>query len=190
MPEGDLTGVVRGKWGFDDWEGPASTSRAASPANGRWRPATSRPWWWAARIRCTSKAKARFALTRWRKQAAGGSPLKLAWKSSKPEQLEVTVPMKDAAPGPVTMEIHQFGLDEPDKLPLKAYAEAASLDRLTLSAGDDEAVLKGNRLDEVAKAELDGIKLTPAALSRVQDFDQLAMSAAATHRQPGTGETL
>jgi hypothetical protein len=120
-------------------------------------------------------------------EVAGGSPLKLAWKSSKPGALEVTVPLKDAAPGLVTIDIHQFGLNEPDKLPLKAYAEAASLDRLTLSAGDEEVVLKGKRLDEVATAELDGIKLTPAALNRVQDFDQLAMSASATtaNLEPG-----
>ena len=76
---------------------------------------------------------------------------------------------------------------KPDKLPLKAYAEAASLDRLTLSAGDAVALLKGNRLDEVANAELDGITLTPSALNRVQDFDQLAMSAAAStaNLEPG-----
>ena len=69
------------------------------------------------------------------------------------------MPLKDAAPGPVTLEIFHFGLEKPDKLPLKAYAEAASLDRLTLSVGDAEALLKGNRLDEVATAELDGITL-------------------------------
>ena len=40
---------------------------------------------------------------------------------------------------------------------MTAFADAASLDRLTLSAGDPVALLKGTRLDEVAKAELDGI---------------------------------
>ena len=35
---------------------------------------------------------------------------------------------------------------------MKAYAEAAALDRLTLSAGDQVAQLRGKRLDEVAKA--------------------------------------
>ena len=106
---------------------------------------------------------------------AGGEPVKLTWKSPKPGSMEVSVPMKDAAPGPVTLEIHQFGLKKPQSLALTAYAEAASLDRLTLSAGDQVAVLKGNRLDEVAKADLEGITLKPATLSRVQDFDQLAM---------------
>jgi hypothetical protein len=44
---------------------------------------------------------------------------------------------------------------------VKAYAEAASLDRLTLSAGDSDATLKGTRLDEVAKVTLNGITWTP-----------------------------
>jgi hypothetical protein len=85
--------------------------------------------------------------------------------------------MKDAAPGPVSLEIYQFGLEKPDPLPMVAYAEAAALDRLTLSAGDTVALLKGNRLDEVAKVSLGGITWTPSALSRVQDYDQLAMNA-------------
>jgi hypothetical protein len=91
--------------------------------------------------------------------------------------MEVSVPMKDAAPGPVTLDIYQYGLEKPQSLPLTAYAEAASLDRLTVSAGDQVALLRGNRLDEVAKADLEGIVLKPSTLKRVQDFDQLAMKA-------------
>jgi hypothetical protein len=37
------------------------------------------------------------------------------------------------------------------------------------------AILKGKRLDEVANASIQGITLKPDALSRVADFDQLAM---------------
>jgi hypothetical protein len=85
--------------------------------------------------------------------------------------------MKDAAPGPVSLEIYQFGLEKPDPLPMVAYTEAAALDRLTLSAGDAVALLKGNRLDEVAKVSLGGITWTPATLTRVQEMDQLAMNA-------------
>ena len=63
---------------------------------------------------------------------------------------------------------------------MTAFADAASLDRLTLSAGDSDGLLKGTRLDEVARAELDGIALTPLTLSRVEDHDQLLMKAAAS----------
>jgi hypothetical protein len=86
--------------------------------------------------------------------------------------------MKDASPGPVTINIFQFGLEKPDTLKLNAYAEAASLDRLTLSAGDAEALLKGTRLDEVAKVTVAGVTWTPGTLTREEDVDNLKLSAA------------
>jgi hypothetical protein len=180
LPEAELTGEVRGKWGFDDWEGPRFHLHAAQP--GRWIVAPSDLSALIVGREDTLHLEGNSSLCvdqidQVEQKPANSVPLKLAWKSPKPESLEITVPMKDAAPGPVTLEITQFGLKKPDRLILTAYQEAASLDRLTLNVGDTMAMLKGTRLDEVAKAELAGVTLTPAALSRVQDFDQLAMSA-------------
>jgi hypothetical protein len=110
-------------------------------------------------------------------KSGGGKPLKLEWTSAKPENLEMSVPMKEAAPGVVDLEIYQYGLEKPQILKLKSYTEAASLERLTLSAGDLKATMLGTRLDEVAKATLEGIELKPAVLSRVQDKDELEMAA-------------
>jgi hypothetical protein len=166
LPEGELTGVLRGKWGFDDWEGPRFHLRAALP--GKW---TVAPGDQSALVvgcedtlriagdnaLCVDRVSIRVA-----DQAPTGSLLKLAWKAPMPEQLEVTVPMKDASPGPVTLEIYQFGLEKPDRLPLTAYVEAAVLDHLTLSAGDSQAQLKGTRLDQIARASLGSITWTPA----------------------------
>jgi hypothetical protein len=73
--------------------------------------------------------------------------------------------------------VYQFGLAEPDRLALEAYDAAASLEGLTLSAGDETALLKGTRLDEVAKAKVDGIEFTPSVLNRVGDLDGLLMNA-------------
>ena len=42
--------------------------------------------------------------------------------------------------------------------------------------------MKGNRLDEVAKVSLDSITWTPAKLSRVQDSDQLTLTASLPRR--------
>jgi hypothetical protein len=181
LPEAELTGVVRGKWGFDDWEGPRFHLHSALP--GKWSIAAADQSALVVGREDTlhlegdsSLCVDRIAL-RTEAQAAASTASKLAWKSPKPELMEVTVPMKDAAPGAVTLEIYQFGLEKPDLLPLKAYAEAATLERLSLSAGDAQALLKGTRLDEVAKVSLDGINWTPAALSRVQDYDQLLLNA-------------
>ena len=177
LPEGELVGELRGKWGFDDWVGPRFHLRAALPA--KWTvPAADQSALVVGREDTLHiDGENSLCVDHVDQQLSTGTPLKLAWKSPKPEQLEIAVPMKDAAPGPVNLEIYQFGLEKPDRLTLKAYAEAAALDRLTLSAGDAEALLKGNRLDEVATVTLDGITWTPSALSRVQDSDQLAMHA-------------
>jgi hypothetical protein len=187
LPAGDLTGVLRGQYGFDDWEGPRFHLHA--PQSGQW---TLAPGDQSALVVGREDTvhlddHNSICVDRLEEQPAAGSAIKLTWKSPKPESLEVGLPMKDAAPGPVTLAIYQFGLDKPDKVFLKAYAEAASLDKLTLNAGDPDAQLTGTRLDEVAQAQLNGITLTPAALNRVGDLDQLTMNAGAptSELEPG-----
>jgi hypothetical protein len=186
---GEVTAVLRGKWGFDNWEGPHFHLTFAQP--GKWTVAAGEQSALIVGREDTvhleddsSACVERVAL-----QPAKGAAMKLTWKAAKADSLEVAVPMKDAEPGPLNLEIHQFGLAKPDKLTLTAYAEAASLDRLTLSAGDQAASLRGNRLDEVATAELEGIELKPAKLSRVQDFDELAMNAGGSTANLDPGKT-
>ena len=176
-PGGDLIAVVRGKWGFDNWEGPRYQLVGAVP--GKWMLAASDQ---SALVVgrddtlhidgpstvCVEKVEA---------QTAGNRTLVLPWKSPRPGALEVTVPLKDASPGPVSVAVYQFGLAEPDRLAMEAYDAAASLEGLTLSAGDESALLKGTRLDEVARAEIDHIELTPGVMNRVGDLDELLMTA-------------
>jgi hypothetical protein len=187
LPAGELTGVVRGKWGFDDWEGPHFRLRSAE--SGKW---TIAPGDQSALVVGRDdilhiEGDSTLCVESVRAQSSGGNLHDLTWKSPKQETLELAVPLKDAAPGPVSLEIKQFGLEKPDKLTLTAYSEAASLERLTLSSGDAQAALTGTRLDEVAKASLNGIVWTPAALTRVQDIDRLEMKADSptTRLEPG-----
>jgi len=177
LPPGDLSGVVIGKWGFDSWEGPRFHLVASAP--GKWRVASSDELALVVGREDTLHVQGENTLCveRVDAQSAGGSPLEVQWKSPKPEMLEFGVPLRDAKPGEVAISIHQYGLEKPDRLTLMAYSEAASLDRLTLSAGDPVAVLSGTRLDEVAKVSFNNIDWTPAELKRVQDVDQLSLKA-------------
>ncbi len=187
LPPGEVTGVVRGKWGFDDWEGPRFHLRSVEA--GKWTiPLSDQSALVVGRedtlhiggenTLCVQKVE---------EQSAGTSPVSLAWKSPKPDVLELAVPLKDAAPGAVTLKIQQYGIEKPDKLTLVAYSEAASLERMTVSSGDPDAALTGNRLDEVAKATLNGISWSPVLLKRVQDADRLEMKAdgATSGLEPG-----
>lgn len=178
MPPGELAGVVRGKWGFDDWEGPHYELLFSGP--GKWTVAADDQTALVVGRDDTLHIKGTSALCVSSVSIRGAngdeSPLPLKWKATKPDLLEVSVPLKDATPRTLLLDIHQFGVSKPDTLDLDAYAEAASLEHLTLSAGDRGALLKGTRLDEVAKVSLGGITWTPGGLSRVQDFDQLILN--------------
>jgi hypothetical protein len=189
LPAGEWTATLHGQWGFDPWEGPRFHLRAAQP--GKWTIAAGDQ---SALVvgrddKLHLEDESTLCVDKVELQAAA-APLKLTWKSSKPEQLEVSVPMKDVAPGPVTLLIHQFGVEKPDSIALKAYAEAASLDKLTLNSGDSEAQLKGTRLDEVAQAAVDGITLKPAGLKRIDDLDQLTLHTDSDPSSLQTGKTV
>ncbi len=183
LPEAVTTAELHGSWGFDTFAGPKF--KLVSPHPDLWKVAASDHTALITGREDTLHLQGESTLCVEEVQAdippAAGkteaNPVKLAWKAPKPEQLEVTLPMKDAAPGTVSVLVKQFGMPSPDKLPLKAYAEAASIEHLTLSSGDQVALLKGKRLDEVESADMAGITFAPTALSRVQDEDQLDMSA-------------
>ena len=172
LPPGTLAAAVHGKWGFDDWEGPHF--HLLSAGNQKWDIAPDDQS--ALIIGRDDKLHIQgdSALCVSALDLSGNT---LTWASPKPDTLVVSVPLKNAQPGPVTIHIHQYGVSQPDALNLNAYAEAASLDQFTFSVGDRAASLKGTRLDEVAKANFKGITWSPNGLKRVQDFDQLTMNA-------------
>lgn len=175
LPEGQLTGIVEGKWGFDKWRGPHYLLRASQP--GQWTLSSGSKSALVVGRSDTLHLVGQNALCvdRIEEKAKGNDPLTLPWKSPTPNSLAVAVPMENASPGPVTISVYQYGLSKPETISLRAYADAASLDHFTLSAGDKTAYLQGTRLDEVAKAKFDGIEWTPGTLTRVKDHDQLKM---------------
>lgn len=179
LPNGELTATLQGKWGFDDWTGPRF--HLYSAASQKWAVAEDDQSALVVGREDKLHISGDSTLCVSSVDLAGAKPLPLTWKPSpKQDTLEVDMPMKEAAPGPITVQIHQYGVAHPDSITLNAYAEAASLDRLRFSIGDRSAILKGTRLDEVAKAEFKNIVFTPGKLSRVQDLDQLTLETKAS----------
>jgi len=178
LPPGDLVATIHGKWGFEDWTGP-QYHLVSSQAGGWTLAAADQSALVVGRDDTLHfEGQSTLCVERVEAHAGGVGTRTPTWRATKPGALEVSLPMKDAAPGPVTVSIYAYGFQKPEILSMMAYADAASLDSLKLSAGDSRAMLKGTRLDEVAKAEFNGITFTPSALSRVEDHDQLILQAA------------
>jgi hypothetical protein len=169
------TGVLRGDWGFQPFDGPHYRLRAAR--SGQWIVASKDAsalivgredtlHVQSADACCVSEVSLRDET---------GEPLRAQWKTSKADELEVKVPLEIAQAGSMTMLIHKFGVRDPDEIPLHTYAEAARLDSFAIHEGDADGVLKGTRLDQVKTLQLNGIAFDPGSLTRANQQDELKL---------------
>jgi hypothetical protein len=176
----EVSGTLRGQWGFESFEGPTFHLRTSHSA----------PWTIAA-VDQKSLVVGREDVLHLHSDAAAcvedvsvedehGKKLKTIQKMVSPDELQVEISLKDAAPGPLTIRVKQFGLAKPDEVALHTYSEAGRVDSFTIDAGDHQGLLKGSRLDEVEGLEVNGIHFTPAGLKRAGNQDELQLSAPGT----------
>jgi hypothetical protein len=172
-----MTGTLRGYWGFEFYEGPNFHLRTSRPA--QWTvPASEQSALIVGRedafhlqsdsAACVDNVKI---------QDDHGIEVKTAWKQTKPEEIELKVVLKDQPAGLMQVKLQQFGQSKPDELALQAYSEAAHLEGFTINAGDQQGVLKGTRLDEVDHFDLNGVHFVPAKLTRENEKDELHLAA-------------
>ena len=197
--QGEITGTLRGIWGFRSFEGPHFTLRASSPQQ-----------WIVASKDASALIVGREDTLHLESPAAccvksvsvrdeKNKVSDVVWKltkseTAKPEthteDLEVKVPLQKATAGTLTLLIHQLGIPQPDEVPLHTYAEAGRLDAFNIHSGDAEGVLKGTRLDQITSMEVAGLQFTPEGLSRVNQQDELKVichdASVSQKLQPGT----
>jgi hypothetical protein len=176
--DGNIVGTLRGFWGFEPFTGPAFQLQFSHSV--KWNfPSAETTALIVGRedsihlisdeVPCVDQVAIK---------DANGKELKASWKQSKPDEMEVEVPLKGQSAGPVILLVKQSGLSKPDEIPLKTYSEAAHLDHFTLDAGDPQGVLTGTRLDEVSGLDLGKVHFAPAGLFRAEGKDKLRLSAA------------
>jgi hypothetical protein len=176
-PNSQVKGTLRGLWGFEAYEGPSFNLRGAHAT--RWTVAPEDQNALIADREDTLHIKSECAVCvdQVTIESAQGKNLNATWKVVKPDELEVRVPLKGEASGPVKVRMKQFGVADPDELPLVAYSEAAHLDHFLINTGDREGLLTGTRLDEVQKLKLDGMEFVPGKLLRADQKDELPLLA-------------
>ncbi len=174
----EVSGTIRGAWGFQNFEGPHFSFR--SPRSAKLVVASKDASALIIGREDTLHVQVEDAACVKDISVRDERHNKLAttWKKSKPDEIELHIPLKDAAAEALQVEVAKYGLHEPDIIALHSYAEAGRLDSFDLHAGDLEGVLKGTRLDQVASLELDGVKFMPKGLTRANQQDELKMVAA------------
>jgi hypothetical protein len=108
---------------------------------------------------------------------SAGKELKADWKATGADQVEVQLPLKQANPGPLQLEVKQYGTVTAQTIPLRAYVVAGHLDSFTLHAGDAQGLLKGSQLEEVSNLTLNGVTFAPGKIDSTMGSDELPMVA-------------
>ncbi len=160
----EISGILRGNWGFQTFEGP------------RFRLRTSHPAQWIVASKDASALIVGREDTLHLQGADSccvqeisllderGKRLDAQWKVAKPDELEVRVPLQESQAGSLTMTIRKFGLREADEIHLHTYAEAGRLDGFTIHAGDPDGILKGTRLDQVVELAAGPLLFRPSGV--------------------------
>jgi hypothetical protein len=174
--DGEVTGILRGEWGFHSFEGPHFRLRASRPSQ-----------WIVASKDASALIVGREDVLHVQSpdtccvnevvlKDEQGKPIETEWKVVKADELEVKVPLQKATAGSVTMLVRKFGLREADEIPLHTYAEAGRLDSFGIHAADNDGILKGTRLDQVDSLEVSGMKFRPDSLARANQQDELKLT--------------
>ncbi|HEY2685804.1 MAG TPA: hypothetical protein VGI93_20005 [Steroidobacteraceae bacterium] len=107
----------------------------------------------------------------------GGKELKVDWKPTRPDEVEVKLPLQDSTPGSMTLLVTQYGATQPEPVVIHTFADAGHFDGFNIHAGDLVGMLKGSRLDEVASLTLKNTLFVPGELSSKHGVDELPMVA-------------
>jgi hypothetical protein len=154
-----ITGIVRGYWGFDYFEGPTLTIQQVDSKN--WKIVGDAQLLAGQDNHLTLKGDGtacvqHIALTSnkdkdvdvtFKPAASGGS------KEDK-DTLGLEVSLKKVQPGGYLLAIQQYGDSHQNKVPLIAYTGDIQLDDIKIHAGDHTAVLTGQGLQNVVSVQI------------------------------------
>jgi hypothetical protein len=170
-------GVLHGQWGFASFEGPAFHLQNAHAEP--WRLAADDLQSLVVGREDAVHLEGRMAACVEKVTLLGptGDSQPVTWKAAPPDKLAVTLPLTNAEAGPMTLEVKQYGLKDPDIVQLQVFAKPSHVAGFALHIGDDFGVLKGTRLDEVTGATFAGVDFKPGGLTTASGEDELKLAA-------------
>ena len=172
---GTVTASLHGQWGFQKYDGPVF--HLSNDQTAKWQLADADKQSLVVGredvVHLTAGDSA--CVEQVMLQGADGKDTKASWKATKPDELEVKLPLGDAKAGDLRLKVKAYGQADAQDIPLRVFDEPGHLDSFTIYAGDTHGVLKGTRLEETAKLEIKGIEFEPGKLSAGGGTNELVM---------------
>jgi hypothetical protein len=169
--------TLRGRWGFESYDGPSF--RLINAHAVAWVPAAGDAGALIVGRQDTVhfRADSVSCIDGIMLKDPAGKELKTEWKPVKPDEVEVKLPLQEAQPGAMTLMVSQYGLSEPQPIPIHTFSEPGRFESFSIHAGDTQGILKGSRLDEVASLSIGNLVFLPGELTNRQGSDNLPMLA-------------
>lgn len=161
---GDLTGTIKGYWGFDTFTGPTLPLQTIPGKD--WKLSADDLLITGRENHLTLSSTGTACIQSIALDASAGKRTDVEWKpSDKPNVVDVKLSLKSFDPGALHLNIHQYGDKRVVDVAAQTYSEPAQLASLSLHAGDTSAILTGTSLQQVERLTLDNLSFTPSALS-------------------------
>jgi hypothetical protein len=155
----ELTGTIKGSWGFDAFTGP--TMPLQDTPGKDWRLAGDEPVIAGKNQHIVVSSTGTACIQSITLEPEPDKPE--TWKpTGKPNQVDVMLDVPAQDSGSVHLAINQYGETKPATVSLVSYSPPAKLDGLNFHTGDTTATLSGTSLDQVREVEFGGITMKPA----------------------------
>ena len=170
-----LTGTIRGEWGFDPFTGPTMQLQQlpggdwhvvpkSSPAGQEGDGPLIAGHMETLEITSTGSACVHTISAR---PTGSQSDLEITFKRNTelehPNHLELTLPLEhDVTPGDLHLSIQQYGQPKADELSARTFSEPAHITSIDIHAGDRSVVLHGSNMSEVDFVKVGDLTFKPA----------------------------
>lgn len=189
-----ITGTLRGAWGFDSFVG--VTVPLQRRPGGDWTVARSSDLYAGRSNQLVLHADGTACTSKIELDVPGADSQSLSWKQAggppKPgtdRGLDVKLPLEKAAPGKLSLLVHQFGTGAVTKVAVTAYSDATRLQVLQIHAGDSFGTLSGSGLRDVRQVKLGDVVYTPTP-DQPADTKELRLASNAVTKSGAKSEAV
>jgi len=175
----ELRGTVEGNWGFDSYTGPTFNLQVAPSRHLTLSSSEANQVVVGREVSIDFNSDGAACIDSIQATTSDGITIPVTWsagKSPKPHMLTVSLALKNVMPGPLLLQVKQYGQQQPEKIALNAYADPPTPRRLVFHAGDTQAVLTGKGLDQITSVIIDGLLFTPGNITVANEEESLPLS--------------
>lgn len=172
---GTVTGQLRGEWGFDPWNGPEFAFTNSHPQQWSFAPGETSAVTAADKISLHLLADSVVCVQGVTVATPQGKVEKATITRTPPRLLEVNLPVNKSSQGAYTLTVAEYGQTKTEKVPVHVYPPSAVVNGLVLHAGDDQAVMTGNELQEVKTVEMAGTVFRAGSMKHSGTEDTLRL---------------